>query len=91
MKEQEERVIPLHHTIWAIYANEEEMLKGSLAYYKSRVLAVNIDKDECLEMNRDAITFWDSSCSSNFIGFYEDYELDTEDFIADLEAYANKL
>lgn len=91
MKEQEERIIPLHHTIWAIYANEEEMLKGNLAYHKSRVLAVNIDKDEYLEMSRDAITFWDSSYSSNFIGFYEDHELDTEDFIADLEAYANKL
>lgn len=91
MKIQEERIIPLHHTIWAVYANKEEMLKGNLIYYKNKVLAVNVDRLEYLEMARDGIDFFDSSSSEDFIGFYEDHELDTEDFIADLEAYANKL
>ena len=91
MKMQEERIIPLYHTIWVVYANKEEMLKGNLAYIKNKILAVNTDRLEYLEMCRDGIDFFDSTESENFIGFYEDHELDTEDFIADLEAYANKL
>ena len=91
MKMQEERIIPLYHTIWVVYANKEEMLKGNLAYIKNKILAVNTDKLEYLEMCRDGIDFFDSTESENFIGFYEDHELDTEGFIADLEAYASKL
>ena len=91
MKIQEEKIVPLFHTVWAIYANEEELLKGNLKYFKNKILAVNVDRCEYLEMCRDEISLVVCHYSDNFIGFYEDHELDTEDFIADLEVYANKL
>ena len=32
-----QNIIPLNHTIWAIYGNNEEMLKGNLKYFKNKV------------------------------------------------------
>ena len=84
-------IIPLNHTIWAIHGNDEEMLKGNLKYFKNKVLAVSLEENSYLIMSRDYIAFESLSDSSNFIGLYESYELDTEEFIMDLEVYLNNL
>ena len=85
-------IIPINHTIWAVYGDDDEILKGNLRYFKWKVLAVNIDRvDEYLIASRDCIEMEDCTDLSNFIGFYEDHEIDTEDFICDLEVYAHKL
>ncbi|MBP3906231.1 MAG: hypothetical protein J6D47_20765 [Peptostreptococcaceae bacterium] len=86
-----QNIIPLNHTIWAIYGNDEEMLKGNLKYFKNKVLAVNLEEDSYLIMSRDYISFEFLKDTSNFIGLYENYELDTEEFIIDLEVYLNNL
>ena len=86
-----QNTIPLNHTIWAIYGDNEEMLKGNLKYFKNKVLAVNLEEDSYLIMSRDYIAFESLSDNSNFIGLYESYELDTEEFIMDLEVYLNNL
>ena len=86
-----QNIIQLNHTIWAIYGNDEEMLKGNLKYFKNKVLAVNLEENSYLTMSRDYISFEVLSDSSNFIGLYESHELDTEEFIIDLEVYLNNL
>ena len=86
-----QNIIPLNHTIWAIHGNDEEMLKGNLKYFKNKVLAVNLEEDSYLIMSRGCISFEFLRDTSNFIGLYETHELDTEEFIIDLEIYLNNL
>ena len=86
-----QNIIPLNHTIWAIHGNDEEMLKGNLKYFKNKVLAVNLEEDSYLIMCRNYISFEFLRDTSNFIGLYESHELDTEEFIIDLEVYLNNL
>ena len=83
--------IPVSQSIYSVYANDEEMLKGNLKYYKFKVLAINTYNHEIVELYRYRHDVVDPNDISNFIGLYEERELDTEDFIADLEAYYNKL
>ena len=83
--------IPVFQSIYSVYANDEEMLKGNLKYYKSKVLAINTNNYEVIELCRDCHDVTNPNDISNFIGLYEEHELDTEDFIADLEVYYNKL
>lgn len=83
--------VPVFQSIYSVYANDEEMLKGNLKYYKSKVLAINTYNYEIVELDRDCHNVVNPNDISNFIGLYEERELDTEDFIADLEVYYNKL
>ena len=83
--------IPVSQSIYSVYANDEEMLKGNLKYYKFKVLAINTYNYEIVELCRDSHDVVTPSNVDNFIGLYEESELDTEDFIADLEVYYNKL
>ena len=83
--------IPVSQSIYSVYANDEEMLKGNLKYYKFKVLAINTYNYEIVELYRDGHDVVTPSNEDSFIGLYEESELDTEDFIADLEVYYNKL
>ena len=83
--------IPVFQSIYSVYANDEEMLKGNLKYYKFKVLAINTYNYEIVELCKDSHDVVTPSNVDNFIGLYEESELDTEDFIADLEVYYNKL
>ena len=83
--------IPVFQSIYSVYANDEEMLKGNLKYYKFKVLAINTYNYEFIELCRDGHEVVTPNDEDSFIGLYEESELDTEDFIADLEVYYNKL
>ena len=83
--------IPVSQSIYSVYANDEEMLKGNLKYNKYKVLAINTNNYEVIELCRDSHDVINPSNEDSFIGLYEESELDTEDFIADLEVYYNKL
>ena len=83
--------VPVFQSIYSVYANDEEMLKGNLKYYKFKVLAINTYNYEFVELYRDGHEVVTPSSEDSFIGLYEESELDTEDFIADLEVYYNKL
>ena len=87
----EDNFIPISQSIYSVYADDEEMLKGNLKYIKSKVLAININNYELIELCKNCHEVVNPNDVSNFIGLYEESELDTEDFIADLEVYYNEL
>ena len=87
----EDNFIPISQSIYSVYADDEEMLKGNLKYIKSKVLAINTNNYEVIELCRNCHEVVNPNDVSNFIGLYEESELDTEDFIADLEVYYNEL
>ena len=84
--------IPVFQSIYSVYANDEEMLKGNLKYYKFKILAINsYNYEEIVELRGDSHEVVTPSNEDSFIGIYKESDLDTEDFIADLEVYYNKL
>ena len=84
--------IPVFQSIYSVYANDEEMLKGNLKYYKFKILAINsYNYEEIVELHGDSHEVVTPSNEDSFIGIYRESDLDTEDFIADLEVYYNKL
>ena len=84
--------IPALQSIYSVYANDEEMLKGNLKYYKFKILAINsYNYEEIVELRGDSHEVVTPSNEGSFIGIYRESDLDTEDFIADLEVYYNKL
>lgn len=84
--------IPVFQSIYSVYANDEEMLKGNLKYYKFKILAINsYNYEEIVELRGDSHEVVIPSNEDSFIGIYRESDLDTEDFIADLEVYYNKL
>ena len=84
--------IPVLQSIYSVYANDEEMLKGNLKYYKFKILAINsYNYEEIVELRGDSHEVVIPSNEDSFIGIYRESDLDTEDFIADLEVYYNKL
>ena len=84
--------IPVLQSIYSVYANDEEMLKGNLKYYKFKILAINsYNYEEIVELRGGSHEVVTPSNEDSFIGIYRESDLDTEDFIAELEAYYNKL
>ena len=46
--------IPVFQSIYSVYANDEEMLKGNLKYYKFKILAINsYNYEEIVELRGD--------------------------------------
>lgn len=78
-----------------VYANDEEFLKGKFVYTQREVLGIDIGLCYLNELvddeNVKRISFKELLNTSNFIGIYTKNELLEEDFIAELEAYYNKL
>ena len=72
------------------------MKVSKLFYEKIRVIGVNIEESYIspiyLCICKDGVIMpLITDCIPGFIGVYHKDELDTEDFIADLEVYYNKL
>lgn len=83
-------MLMINQSIWAIYANDEEMEKGNLKYIKNKILGYDIENDLYLEVfGTDGLVVDNPMSCSNFIGIYEEETLDTEDFINDLKWYFN--
>ena len=79
-----------------VMANEDFMQNGKLVYKKVRIVGVNIEQSYAnpiyLSICKNGLVMpLTVDCMPGFIGVYHKDELDTEDFIADLEAYYNKL
>ena len=79
-----------------VRVDEDFMKDGKLTYKKNRVVAVNVKESYIspiyLSICKDGTVMpLNTECIPGFLGVYHKDELDTEQFIADLEVYYNKL
>lgn len=79
-----------------VRVSESFMDDGKLTYEKIRVVGVNVKESYVspmyLSICKDGTVMpLNVECLPRFLGVYHKDELDTEDFIAELECYYNKL
>lgn len=95
-------IISLNHNVYAVYT-DETLLTDKLDYVKNKIVAIeaprelqNADDLGYVEVTEDGFAYTSSEEYLNFkkngfVGIYTEEELNSENFIAKLEALRNEL